>query len=57
MNRMEVTRLENKAEGLRDYPGDYFPAMAVAARAREQWETEHPAEARAANEMINKYGG
>lgn len=25
MERKEVTRLENKAESLRDYPGEYFP--------------------------------
>lgn len=45
MERKEVTRLTNKAEDLRDYPGAYFPARAIARAAMAQWEQEHPVEA------------
>jgi hypothetical protein len=45
MERNEVTKLQNRAENLRDYPGSYFPAKARAQAAMQQWRAEHPIDA------------
>lgn len=51
MERNEVTRLFNRADGLRDFPGSFFPAIQKAEAAKRQWATEHPAEAQAENDQ------
>jgi hypothetical protein len=43
--RREVGRLFVKAEGLRDRPGSYFPALQAAEAALKAWQAHHPAEA------------
>ncbi len=47
MNRAEISRMFQKAESLRDWPGDYFPARNAARAALKQWREENPAEAAA----------
>ena len=38
----DVEALERAAERKRDYPGDYFRALAKAKKARKQWEKDYP---------------
>lgn len=45
VTRQQVEELHRKAEGLRDYPGDYFPALKRARDAEEQWKAQNPEEA------------
>lgn len=45
--RSEVSRLYAAAERKRDYPGDYFPALAKAHAARKAWEEQYPWAAKA----------
>jgi len=42
LTRKDVSKLFNNAENLRDYPGSYFPALAIAAKAMQQWREENP---------------
>lgn len=40
--RADVEELHRKAEAKRDHPGDYFPALARARKAEQQWREENP---------------
>lgn len=45
--RRRVTALRERAEGLRDNPGAYFPALARAEKALADWRAAYPDEAAA----------
>lgn len=40
--RGKVDRMFEAAEDLRDYPGDYFPAVARAEKALKDWQAAYP---------------
>lgn len=44
--RRRVTQMFRRAERLKDYPGDYFPALAEAEKALAAWGEKYPAAAR-----------
>lgn len=40
--RFAITVMFDRAEDLRDYPGQYFPALAKADKALAQWREDYP---------------
>ena len=45
LNRQQINALFDRAEMLRDSPGDYFPALAKAESALALWQKENPSDA------------
>lgn len=45
VERQRATALFLRAEKLTDYPGEYFPALARAKQALDNWQAKYPSEA------------
>jgi hypothetical protein len=52
--RRRIRTMFDRAENLRDYPGDYHPAIARAEKALAAWRNQYPAEAQAEAEESDR---